>query len=173
MSLQAFVQPTESVSSTLNVSITLLDNLTYRTCRFPRISKSHHCHARRSPAECDLTPLTRSSQEVKGEFCECDNFSCDRHEKRLCSGPEHGSCVCGKCSCLPDWTGEACQCPASNATCIAPGLVWSGLVWSGQVRSGRSDLIWSGLVWSGLVWSVTSQSGPSLGQVDTGHARPG
>ena len=60
-------------------------------------------------------------QEVKGDFCECDNFSCDRHEKRLCSGPEHGSCVCGQCSCLPDWTGDACQCPASNATCIAPG----------------------------------------------------
>ena len=38
-----------------------------------------------------------------GEFCECDNFSCDRHHGQLCSGPEHGECVCGQCVCNSEW----------------------------------------------------------------------
>ncbi|KAF0293498.1 Integrin beta-PS [Amphibalanus amphitrite] len=71
--------------------------------------------------ECNCYPRENPNEEVKGDFCECDNFSCDRHEKLLCSGPDHGSCVCGECSCLDGWTGNACQCPASNASCIAPG----------------------------------------------------
>ena len=120
------------------ISITLLDNLTYRTCHYHAfqevITATHDAPLQSVTLTLSRAPPLR--QEVKGEFCECDNFSCDRHEKRLCSGPEHGSCVCGKCSCLPDWTGEACQCPASNATCIAPGQ-------SGWVRSGQA---WSGLV---------------------------
>ena len=32
---------------------------------------------------------------MDGPHCECDNFSCDRYNGELCSGPDHGECVCG------------------------------------------------------------------------------
>ena len=53
-------------------------------------------------------------QIVSGDFCECDNFSCDRYDGKLCSGPDHGSCSCGKCICLaaydvPGYTACECQ----------------------------------------------------------------
>ena len=38
-----------------------------------------------------------------GDYCECDNFSCDRYDGKLCSGPDHGECVCGKCVCASEW----------------------------------------------------------------------
>ncbi|KPJ15040.1 Integrin beta-PS [Papilio machaon] len=38
----------------------------------------------------------------------------------LCSGREHGECVCGKCACKPDYTGPACQCPLDETPCLAP-----------------------------------------------------
>ncbi|XP_037089546.1 integrin beta-PS-like [Pollicipes pollicipes] len=71
--------------------------------------------------QCQCFERSNPQEVVTGEFCQCDNFSCDRHEKLLCSGPDHGSCVCGSCECRPSWTGGACQCPAGNATCVAPG----------------------------------------------------
>ena len=46
-----------------------------------------------------LTP----AQVVSGDYCECDNFSCDRYDGLLCSGPDHGECVCGKCMCNSEW----------------------------------------------------------------------
>jgi len=69
--------------------------------------------------------LTRENPEevVSGEFCECDNFSCDRHHGLLCSGPDHGECVCGRCVCNSEWDVpgySACECRASNETCITP-----------------------------------------------------
>ena len=76
---------------------------------------------------------------VSGDYCECDNFSCDRYNGELCSGPDHGECVCGKCKCNSEWDVEgynipiqypisniqyprytACECKASNETCITP-----------------------------------------------------
>ena len=53
-------------------------------------------------------------QIVSGDFCECDNFSCDRYDGKLCSGPDHGTCSCGKCMCLaaydvPGYTACECQ----------------------------------------------------------------
>ena len=42
-------------------------------------------------------------QVVSGDYCECDNFSCDRYDGLLCSGPDHGECVCGKCMCNSEW----------------------------------------------------------------------
>ena len=60
---------------------------------------------------------------VSGDYCECDNFSCDRYNGELCSGPDHGECVCGKCKCNSEWEVEgytACECKASNETCITP-----------------------------------------------------
>ena len=58
-----------------------------------------------------------------GDYCECDNFSCDRYDGQLCSGPDHGECVCGKCVCASEWDVPgytACECQASNDTCITP-----------------------------------------------------
>ena len=64
-----------------------------------------------------------SLQVVYGDYCECDNFSCDRYKGELCSGEDHGECVCGQCNCRPEWDVEgysACQCKASDETCITP-----------------------------------------------------
>ena len=62
-----------------------------------------------------------SPQLVYGDYCECDNYSCDRHNGELCSGEDHGDCVCGQCSCHSEWDVEgysACECRAGNETCI-------------------------------------------------------
>ena len=72
-----------------------------------------------------LTPLIliNNLKVVSGDYCECDNFSCDRYNGELCSGPDHGECVCGKCKCNSEWDVEgytACECKASNETCITP-----------------------------------------------------
>lgn len=66
-------------------------------------------------------------QKVYGTYCECDNFSCDRSGGALCGG--HGTCDCGTCKCFPDWTGESCDCHATNSTCIMAG--------SDEICSGR------------------------------------
>lgn len=60
-------------------------------------------------------------QVVSGKFCECTNFLCDRHNGLLCSGPDHGECVCNECKCKPGWTGEACNCEDSEDNCLNPG----------------------------------------------------
>ena len=60
---------------------------------------------------------------ITGDYCECDNYSCDRYNGELCSGPDHGECVCGKCRCNSEWDVEgysACECRASNESCITP-----------------------------------------------------
>lgn len=30
----------------------------------------------------------------------------------------HGRCKCSKCECDDDYTGDSCECPKSNATCM-------------------------------------------------------
>ena len=42
-------------------------------------------------------------QVVSGDYCGCDNFSCDRFNGELCSGPDHGVCQCRKCVCNSEW----------------------------------------------------------------------
>ncbi|XP_060582313.1 integrin beta-like protein 1, partial [Ruditapes philippinarum] len=42
-----------------------------------------------------------------GRYCECDDFSCPKHEGKLCGG--HGSCSCGRCSCDTRYKGDACE----------------------------------------------------------------
>lgn len=63
-----------------------------------------------------------------GKFCECDNLSCDRNNGIVCSGPDHGICSCGICECQSGWSGPACDCLASNDTCMPPngGEICSG-----------------------------------------------
>lgn len=76
---------------------------------------------------------TRSNREevISGRFCECDNFSCDRKDQLLCSGPDHGVCECGVCVCKPGWSGEVCDCQVSDHTCIPPE--------GGEICSGRGE----------------------------------
>jgi integrin beta 1 len=75
-----------------------------------------HCSIRENPEEI-----------ISGQFCECDNFSCDRHNSVLCSGPDHGVCECGTCKCQDGWQGAACECSSSIDTCKAPnGEICSG-----------------------------------------------
>jgi len=67
----------------------------------------------------------KSGQFFTGPFCECESTSCDRSKGKVCGGPDHGKCICDEnlhksvCKCEPAWTGPACDCPASNAACIA------------------------------------------------------
>lgn len=68
--------------------------------------------------ECIKRP---APQVIYGKFCQCDNYSCKRNNGQVCSGKEQGLCDCGQCECLAGWTGEACECPATNTTCVAPG----------------------------------------------------
>lgn len=67
---------------------------------------------------CECYKRPRHDEVISGQFCECDNFSCDRHNGLLCSGSDHGTCSCGVCQCEPGWMGDACDCRASNDTCI-------------------------------------------------------
>uniref|UniRef100_A0A8D8UPU8 Integrin beta n=1 Tax=Cacopsylla melanoneura TaxID=428564 RepID=A0A8D8UPU8_9HEMI len=78
--------------------------------------------------QCVCDTRSDPNEKITGQHCECDNFSCDRHNGLLCSGPGQGSCVCGKCVCAPGWTGPACDCKATNEACISPegGEVCSG-----------------------------------------------
>ena len=63
---------------------------------------------------------------IWGQFCECDNFSCDRRNNTICSG--HGNCNCGICECAPGWTGDACECSTDTSACIRHGVECSGHV---------------------------------------------
>ena len=58
--------------------------------------------------------------KVYGKFCECDNFSCDRHNDEVCSGPNHGTCECGVCKCNEGWEGPDCSCKIDQQDCINP-----------------------------------------------------
>ncbi|PSN43430.1 hypothetical protein C0J52_02631 [Blattella germanica] len=83
------------------------------------------------------------ASRYSGHFCECDNFTCMRYRDALCSGPEHGTCVCGECDCLPGWSGEACECPLNKQSCYQPGtnLECSG---RGHCECGECKCVESG-----------------------------
>ncbi|CAM1294686.1 ITGB1 (predicted) [Pycnogonum litorale] len=70
---------------------------------------------------CDCFRRQKADEFVYGDYCECDNFSCDRGRKgEVCGGPRRGLCGCnGLCDCLPGWTGKVCDC-GSTATCMNP-----------------------------------------------------
>lgn len=80
---------------------------------------------------CECTKRPNPNEEVSGEFCECDNFSCDRANGEICSGPDHGKCVCNVCVCNPGWIGPDCSCKNTTKTCIAPN--------DNKICSGHGD----------------------------------
>ncbi|XP_019623785.1 PREDICTED: integrin beta-1-A-like [Branchiostoma belcheri] len=67
--------------------------------------------------QCTCSPRQDPREKVWGKFCECDNFSCLRHDRLICGG--RGTCDCGQCVCESGWTGEACECSARTDACIA------------------------------------------------------
>lgn len=70
--------------------------------------------------ECKCNERDNPDELVSGKFCECTNFLCDRHNGLLCSGPDHGECVCNECSCKSGWTGDSCNCEDSQVNCMNP-----------------------------------------------------
>jgi len=63
---------------------------------------------------------------IEGKHCECDNFSCDRLDNKLCSG--NGVCSCGRCICAYGWKGDACQCRDTVQSCIPIGQLNNDLI---------------------------------------------
>lgn len=105
------------------------------TCRKPGIATGLECSGRGNClcGQCECEKRTNPDERISGTYCECDNFSCDRHNGLLCSGPTKGQCVCGECVCNEGWSGSACDCRASNETCIPPV--------GGEVCSGHGECI--------------------------------
>jgi len=72
--------------------------------------------------QCQCFPRDSPDEKVSGQYCQCDNFSCDRFEGEVCSGPSHGECECGVCKCASEWDVAgytACECSANTNTCLA------------------------------------------------------
>uniref|UniRef100_A0A914YYI0 Integrin beta n=1 Tax=Panagrolaimus superbus TaxID=310955 RepID=A0A914YYI0_9BILA len=79
---------------------------------------------------CKCFQRTNPLEQVTGQFCECDNFNCPRHDRKLCGG--HGKCNCGVCECEPGYTGRACECPTSTDSCLSK---------NGKICNGHGDCI--------------------------------
>lgn len=67
---------------------------------------------------CECKKRENLNEIIDGKFCDCDNFSCERHNDQVCSGPANGICRCGDCHCLPGWKGKSCSCRASQEACM-------------------------------------------------------
>lgn len=97
-----------------------INKLVAKNCRFGAHQGKIH-KIKQISFKTQINHSTIHYQIIYGTYCECDNFSCERHEGLLCSGPDHGKCECGKCVCLEGWTGSNCACQESTDTCIPPG----------------------------------------------------
>ncbi|XP_053184417.1 integrin beta-2 isoform X2 [Scomber japonicus] len=61
---------------------------------------------------------TESGNSYHGDYCECDDESCEKFQNQLCGG--HGECKCGDCICDADFEGSACECRKSDQACRTP-----------------------------------------------------
>lgn len=68
--------------------------------------------------KCVCNKRNNGKEEIYGKYCQCDNYSCKRYGNKVCSGETRGICDCGKCACFAGYTGDACECPDNNSTCI-------------------------------------------------------
>ncbi|XP_053715176.1 integrin beta-1a [Synchiropus splendidus] len=66
---------------------------------------------------CECKVRDNPEERYSGQYCECDNFNCDRSGNKLCGG--HGRCDCRVCVCDENWTGSACDCSLDVSTCMA------------------------------------------------------
>lgn len=82
---------------------------------------------------CECNRRANPEEVISGKFCECDNFSCERHNGLICSGPAQGRCECGTCVCAPGWSGSDCSCMSSIDSCIPKG--------GGDICSGHGECI--------------------------------
>ncbi|GFR90408.1 integrin beta [Elysia marginata] len=77
------------------------------------------------------------SQTFSGEFCECDDYSCNQFEEQVCGGPIRGICDCGTCLCKPGYNGSACECELSQEKCKTErGIVCNN---HGNCSCGKCD----------------------------------
>ncbi|XP_012724843.2 LOW QUALITY PROTEIN: integrin beta-1 [Fundulus heteroclitus] len=77
---------------------------------------------------CECKKRDNPAEVYSGQYCECDNFNCDRSNNKLCGG--HGRCECRKCICDANYTGSACDCSLDTSTCLAR---------NGQICNGRGN----------------------------------
>ncbi|XP_055948107.1 integrin beta-1-B-like isoform X2 [Argiope bruennichi] len=76
---------------------------------------------------CFCDPRANPDEKIYGKYCECNNYSCDKKDGKICSGPDHGVCDCGDCKCMKGWKGEDCSCRDSIESCMGPnGEICSG-----------------------------------------------
>ncbi|XP_063976394.1 integrin beta-PS-like [Diachasmimorpha longicaudata] len=82
--------------------------------------------------KCQCSALSSGDKVYYGDYCECNNFSCNRVTEGgrhlICNN--HGECMCGTCRCQRGWSGEACEC-RDNA-CLPPGK-------NTEICSGRGE----------------------------------
>lgn len=122
------------------------------TCNFGYFGKFCECnneqlldpwkmHCRKSPTDVNLCSgrgqcacngcvcdvRINPEEYVYGQYCECDNFSCDRYNSNVCGGIDNGECICGKCVCKEGWSGTACEITDSTDGCMGKnGQICSG-----------------------------------------------
>ncbi|KAJ8936075.1 hypothetical protein NQ314_012510 [Rhamnusium bicolor] len=111
------------------------ENTTLLDCVHPSSPPGLECSGKGQCVcgRCSCEARANDNERIYGKYCECDNFSCERHNGKLCSGPDHGICDCGECHCKEEWTGSNCACKKSNATCFTPGVV------DGKICSGHGE----------------------------------
>jgi len=93
---------------------------------------------------CECDKRSNPLENVYGQYCECDNFTCDRYNGVICGG--HGQCECGRrCRCDDGWDVPgytACECSSSLDNCMSPdGSICSGRgnCECGQCRCGEDE----------------------------------
>ncbi|XP_022079796.1 integrin beta-1-like [Acanthaster planci] len=84
--------------------------------------------------KCVCNSRTNPEEEIFGDKCQCDNFSCERYRGLVCGGPERGVCKCNNktglnyCECKKGWSGSNCGCEINSLNCRSPnGLVCSNV----------------------------------------------
>ncbi|XP_038047358.1 integrin beta-1-like isoform X1 [Patiria miniata] len=84
--------------------------------------------------KCLCNTRTNPVEEIYGDQCQCDTYSCELYKKLPCGGPTRGDCKCNNvtglnyCQCKDGWSGSNCGCEENSKKCISPdGLVCSNV----------------------------------------------
>ena len=70
---------------------------------------------------CECNPISAAEPRelYSGQYCQCNDFACERHAGKLCGGSSRGVCRCGECYCVGGWTGKGCTCSPATDGCMA------------------------------------------------------